>query len=150
MLPPSAHVVNFYYKGNRYLSVCSGCETCGDCDVANNTVVPTCTDELENTRSTGDTIVLETLSINDGYWRATPSSRVILACHNADACLGGQTGAADYCAEGYEGPCTSSEGRVLTEVVRCSCYRARLLFTLSENTVTTHASDHFVNLLTLQ
>ncbi|CAN0186742.1 unnamed protein product, partial [Hapterophycus canaliculatus] len=49
---------------------------------------------------------LETLSIDKGFWRATPSSRDILPCHNPDACLGGQTGAADFCAAGYEGPCT--------------------------------------------
>lgn len=79
---------------------------CSDCDVADGADVPTCTNVLDNTKSTGNTIVLETLVIESGYWRATPSSRDILACHNPDACLGGETGAADYCAEGYEGPCT--------------------------------------------
>ncbi|CAN0334630.1 unnamed protein product, partial [Scytosiphon promiscuus] len=49
-------------------------------------------------------ITLETLSIRSGYWRAVPSSDVILACHNPSACVGGQTGAADFCAVGYEGP----------------------------------------------
>ncbi|CAM9202855.1 unnamed protein product [Ectocarpus sp. 8 AP-2014] len=98
---PSGFFLDFV-DGHRYSDVCSGCEECSDCGVADSSEVPTCTITPDHTQSTGNTI--ETLSIDPGYWRATSSTIIILACHNADACLGGETGAADYCAEGYEGP----------------------------------------------
>ncbi|CAM9175464.1 unnamed protein product, partial [Hapterophycus canaliculatus] len=44
---------------------------------------------------------LETLSIDEGYWRATNDSDSILACYNPDACSGGQTGSDSFCAVGY-------------------------------------------------
>ncbi|CAN0196399.1 unnamed protein product [Ectocarpus sp. 12 AP-2014] len=100
VLCPSGTFLDFV-DGDRYSDVCSGCEECSDCDVADSSEVPTCTITPDHAQSTGNTI--ETLSVDRGYWRATPSSRNILACHNGDACLGGETGAADYCAEGYEG-----------------------------------------------
>lgn len=109
-------------QGDRYSDVCSGCVACSDCDVADSTDVPTCTNVLDNTQSAGNTIVLETILIDSGYWRATPSSRDILACHNPDACLGGETGAADYCAEGYEGPCTSTWWRLHVAHDAFPCY----------------------------
>ena len=60
---------------------------------------------MDHANSSGGTATLETLSIQPGYWRATASSKDILACYNTDACLGGVSGTADYCLEGYEGPC---------------------------------------------
>ena len=68
-------------------------------------MAPVCTDAMGHAFSDGGTDTLEMLSIERGYWRATPSSEDVLACYNADACLGGVTGAAGYCLEGYEGPC---------------------------------------------
>ncbi|CAN0443611.1 unnamed protein product [Pylaiella littoralis] len=121
-----------FVNGDRYSEVCSGCEPCaGDCDIANSTDVPTCTDTPAHTASTGDSIVLATIVIDSGYWRATPSSRDILACHNPDACLGGETGAADYCAEGYEGPycavCADGYAESLSsKCSSCSDQRARI------------------------
>ncbi|CAM9792296.1 unnamed protein product, partial [Ectocarpus sp. 12 AP-2014] len=44
------------------------------------------------------------LNIDEGFWRATNESDSILACYNADACIGGQTGADSFCASGYKGP----------------------------------------------
>ena len=64
-----------------------------------------CTDAMEHALSDGGTNTLEKLSIEHGYWRAAPASEDVLACYNTDACLGGTTGAPDYCLEGYEGPC---------------------------------------------
>ena len=60
---------------------------------------------MPHATSDGGPVTLERVSIDKGYWRATNSSREVLACFNADACLGGLTGAADYCLEGYQGPC---------------------------------------------
>ncbi len=67
--------------------------------------MPTCRGQLDHTVSTGGTDTLSELRIDPGYWRATESSEVVLACYHRDACLGGLTGAAGYCREGYEGPC---------------------------------------------
>eukprot|EP00903_Cladosiphon_okamuranus_P017744 g16334.t1 len=93
-----------FVEGDRYTDVCSGCAACNDCNVADGNHIPTCTNVLVNTKSAGDNVVLETLIVDGGYWRATPSSRDILACHNPGACLGGETEAAGYCADGYQGP----------------------------------------------
>lgn len=49
--------------------------------------------------------MLRTLHVDQGFWRATPMSRNILECYNKEACLGGLTGSAEFCALGYEGPC---------------------------------------------
>ena len=60
---------------------------------------------MEHSNSSGGTITLEAISIQPGYWRATGSSTDIVACYNTEACLGGVSGTAGYCLEGYEGPC---------------------------------------------
>lgn len=51
-----------------------------------------CTAAMEHAFSAGGTDTLAMLSIERGYWRATPSSEEVLACFNSDACLGGVTG----------------------------------------------------------
>ncbi|CAN0498209.1 unnamed protein product, partial [Laminaria digitata] len=47
---------------------------------------------------------LETVSIKRGFWRATSTSKEVLACYRDDVCLGGVTGTPGYCRNGYEGP----------------------------------------------
>ncbi|CAM9858216.1 unnamed protein product, partial [Hapterophycus canaliculatus] len=64
-------------------------------------VTPSCVPPLEHTSAEESGVVLETLELAEGYWRATNESYGILACFNADACVGGQTGAESYCASGY-------------------------------------------------
>ncbi|CAM9498222.1 unnamed protein product [Ectocarpus sp. 8 AP-2014] len=65
-------------------------------------VKPVCKVRLEHTTAEGPGTTLETLTISSGYWRATNKSEIILACYNADACSGGETGA--DCSPGYKGP----------------------------------------------
>ena len=60
---------------------------------------------MEHAYSPGGLTMLEMVRIDQGYWRATPSSLQILACYNANACLGGLTEAPGFCLDGYEGPC---------------------------------------------
>lgn len=92
--------------------MCDGCPTaCGGCSLENGLLTPTCSDVLEHSTSKGGLVTLENLLIDPGYWRATVSSEVVLACYNADACLGGVTGATGYCLEGYEGPCELNTGQ---------------------------------------
>eukprot|EP00752_Nemacystus_decipiens_P009914 g8846.t1 len=102
---PTAMFLDYNASGDPYRVACDGCDTtCDSCSFEEPPLVPMCTDVMEHAFSDGGTDTLEMLSIERGYWRATPSSEVILACYNADACLGGMTGTSGYCLEGYEGP----------------------------------------------
>lgn len=47
--------------------------------------------------------MLEDLDLLQGYYRTSASSHQVVACHQEEACKGGDD-AGDYCAEGYEGP----------------------------------------------
>lgn len=84
---------------------CPAWEECSDCTITEGTVTPECEAPLEHSSADTVGVTMETLSIDEGYWRATNESYRILACYNADACEGGQTGSEGYCAEGYKGPC---------------------------------------------
>lgn len=89
-----------------YETVCDGCQTaCDRCSFDEPPLVPACSEVMEHAVSPGGVVTLEMLEIEPGYWRATETSTDILACYNEDACLGGATGAAGNCLEGYEGPC---------------------------------------------
>lgn len=97
-------------KADLLDTMCSGCAdvTCKNCQLGGGggqVMVPICTEVMPHTNSAGGEVTVETLSVSPGYWRATPSSRDVLACYNPDACRGGMTGSARYCLEGYEGPC---------------------------------------------
>ena len=80
--------------------------TCGT-----ENLVPTCTAIFENAWSDGANTSIEDIHIDPGYWRATETSDIILACYNEDACLGGITGEVGYCREGYYGPCKTRNDR---------------------------------------
>lgn len=67
--------------------------------------MPTCETPLEYTTAKEPGVALETLTIDGGYWRTTTENDNILACYNADAYNGGQTGADSFCASGYTGSC---------------------------------------------
>ncbi|CAN0016960.1 unnamed protein product [Ectocarpus fasciculatus] len=91
----------------RFKTVCLGCpawDECSNCTIADGTVTQICEVPLEHTSADEDGLTLETLNIDEGYWRATTESVIILACYNADACAGGKTGADSFCASGYQGP----------------------------------------------
>ena len=93
-----------------YYSICEGCDLWTGDYPAEGNGTQQCIAALANTKSTGIddegvSITLETLTISLGYWRATASTATIRPCWNDDACRGGITGNAAYCAEGYRGPC---------------------------------------------
>ncbi|CAM9614990.1 unnamed protein product [Ectocarpus sp. 12 AP-2014] len=91
----------------RFEEVCLDCPDwteCVGCSVTSENVTSACETPLEHTSASEPGLTLETLKIDEGYWRATTKSDTILACYNPDACTGGQTGAASYCASGYTGP----------------------------------------------
>lgn len=121
------HVSSFFFNTTQenevelgisrvYSAVCIGClplegrleegnQHCSSCTVENPDRVPQeCLAEPEGTHAApGST--LETLEILPGWYRATNSTAKIFRCYNEDACLGGATGAEDFCADGYTGPC---------------------------------------------
>lgn len=92
----------------RYDSVCVGCplwDDCQNCTMSEITSGPVCSRAPEHTTANEFGNTLETLSIQTGYWRATTSSDIILACYNPRACRGGQTGTETFCRDGYTGAC---------------------------------------------
>lgn len=92
--------------GDLYEAVCNGCEiSCQNCLFDEPPLVPRCENTMEHSLSPGGTTTVDMITINRGYWRATTSSRQVLACYNTDACLGGVTATSGYCLGGYEGPC---------------------------------------------
>ncbi|CAM9568519.1 unnamed protein product, partial [Hapterophycus canaliculatus] len=118
----SSTFLNFTMSGDPYETACRGCDiSCDGCSFQ-EAFVPICSDVYEHSTSPGGDVTLETLSIERGYWRATPTSTEILACYHAGACLGGITGSSGYCLQGYEGPFCAicSDG-----------YTAKLSFTCS-------------------
>ncbi|CAM9289996.1 unnamed protein product, partial [Hapterophycus canaliculatus] len=96
---------SLWQAGDPYEVVCSGCKTdCDECSFDEPDLVPACALVMDHSSSGGGSTTLATLSIDPGYWRATASSEDVLPCYHADACLGGVTGSAGYCLEGYQGP----------------------------------------------
>eukprot|EP00903_Cladosiphon_okamuranus_P005767 g5717.t2 len=102
---PAGMFLHYNESGDPYEAVCDGCAiACEGCVFAEPLLAPICKEVMTHSTSSGGKTTLEDLSLERGYWRATNSSEVVLACYNEDACLGGQTGASEYCLEGYEGP----------------------------------------------
>lgn len=82
---------------------CDGCPAdCSLCEVAHPDRVQTCEPLLEHTSSDDPSGDLQSLKVDEGYWRESVTSREILECYEATACSGG---IGHYCAGGYEGPC---------------------------------------------
>eukprot|EP00752_Nemacystus_decipiens_P013346 g11816.t1 len=110
----------------RFGTVCFECpewDKCLGCTIANGRVTPTCEAPLEHTSAEEPGVTLATLTIDGGYWRATPDSEIVLECYNEDACLGGKTGSDSYCAPEYTGPCYTC--------TRCSSSRREVLVAIA-------------------
>ncbi|CAM9601541.1 unnamed protein product, partial [Ectocarpus fasciculatus] len=102
---PTGMFLAYNESDDLFETVCDGCQTtCDGCAFAEPLRVPMCTDLLEHSTSPDGKLTLEALSIQRGYWRATTTSEEVLACYHPEACLGGVTGTAGYCLEGYQGP----------------------------------------------
>eukprot|EP00903_Cladosiphon_okamuranus_P016944 g15619.t1 len=91
----------------RFDVVCARCgsTTCQETPgtVINSTLVPTCQPMMTGADSTSNAgATLQTLDLEPGYYRTSPTSRDVLECHREEACIGGND-ASQYCAEGYQG-----------------------------------------------
>lgn len=101
-----------------YETSCESCpswDECTNCSISNPNATYQCAGVLENTSSPDDDGTLASLVLDEGYWRASNTSRAVRQCHNEEACLGGKAEmcggvncAEGYCASGYTGPCESS------------------------------------------
>lgn len=97
-----------------YTTVCNSCAELSECDtcvVSDDDAVALCTDIPLHTTSPDANGTLQSLSLEEGYWRTSNISREIRRCFNQDACRGGTAETCDgvfcdkgYCAEGYTGP----------------------------------------------
>ncbi|CAM9650623.1 unnamed protein product [Scytosiphon promiscuus] len=101
---PEGMYLEYTTASDPHDAVCRGCPPGDHNSVFEPNLSPACVRAIDHSTSRGGNTTLETLSIDPGYWRATEFSTDVLPCYRADACLGGVTGRADYCREGYEGP----------------------------------------------
>ncbi|CAM9207691.1 unnamed protein product [Laminaria digitata] len=114
--------LDFNASDDPYQAACNGCQTtCDGCSFEEPPLVPISRDVMAHASSAGGTDTLRVLSIEPGYWRATSSSTQVNACYHADACLGGVTGTAGYCLEGYEGPYCSICSNGCTPALSFTC-----------------------------
>ena len=119
--PLDSNFVRRSQSNNFFGVMCKGCgEKCDGCYFERSSETPVCAETMENSYSPGGLTTLDLVSINPGYWRATAFSEEVLACYNADACLGGLTGAPDFCLDGYEGPCKRVELIVSFSYYQCT------------------------------
>lgn len=94
-----------YVRYDRSSDVCSRCGFNAYSEEFSSDEEPVCEylPKGVNALSSGTTV--STFHLQEGYYRVSAESRTILECYNEDACVGGDT-AGQYCATGYEGPCT--------------------------------------------
>lgn len=105
--------------GARFNTIYKGCEIqCEECTIEGKE--PVCLEMMEHSNAAGGNATVESLSIDRGYWRATNTSVNIFPCYNPGACVGGVTGAEDYCHVGYRGPCKSG-----TTLDRLVCFEGK-------------------------
>lgn len=95
----------FSQENSSYDMYCAACPTwdeCGNCTIANPNTAELCETVPPHTTSADADGTLQSLVLDEGYWRTSTSSVEILECYNKGACVGGSQ---DYCAAGYTGPC---------------------------------------------
>ena len=97
---------------SAYSKACHDCEAeedCNNCTVHNGDEVQVCEPVLDHTTSLSRDGTLQSLELEEGFWRSSPISKDIRECYEEEACVGGTY---DYCAEGYTGPCEYYGGPV--------------------------------------
>lgn len=92
----------------RFELACTQCLDGCESDLSHVTIdtetLPTCEPIPEGVRPSSTATTLQSLDIQEGYYRISTESTIVLECYQKDACVGG-VNFSDYCAIGYEGPC---------------------------------------------
>lgn len=69
-----------------------------------NNTVPLCALMPHGVDDSTDGVTLESLDLEEGFFRMSTTSHAVLECYQEEACRGG-TEVTNYCSGGYEGPC---------------------------------------------
>ncbi|CAB1102169.1 unnamed protein product [Ectocarpus sp. CCAP 1310/34] len=91
----------------RFELACARCSA--DCDAIPSSVtmadstIPVCVESMEGTKASSSGTTVATLDLQEGYYRTSAESQVVVECYLTSACAGG-TDPKNYCADGYEGP----------------------------------------------
>lgn len=92
----------------RFELACARCSA--DCDAIPSSVtmtdstIPACVELMAGTRASSSGTTVATLDLQEGYYRTSAESQVVVECFLTSACAGG-TDPENYCADGYKGPC---------------------------------------------
>ena len=87
---------------SSFATACESCPIdCQNCTVENPNRVQQCRSVIEHTTSSGANGALESLTLQQGFWRSSLTSKEILQCYESSACVGGTE---EYCNDGYQGP----------------------------------------------
>ena len=94
---------------SRFETVCRGCSTVPNqipegVWVTNEHETPTCTELPKGIVRVSSGTTVASLTLEEGYFRTSNDSSVILECYRSEACKGGDD-PGKYCANGYEGAC---------------------------------------------
>ncbi|CAM9483258.1 unnamed protein product, partial [Ectocarpus fasciculatus] len=91
----------------RFELACARCSA--DCDAIPSSVtmtdstIPACVELMAGTRASSSGTTVATLDLQEGYYRTSAESQVVVECFLTSACTGG-TDPENYCADGYKGP----------------------------------------------
>ena len=92
----------------RFELACAQCLDGCESDLTDVTIdtdtLPTCEPLPEGVRSSTTATTLQSFDIEEGYYRISTESPIVLECYQKDACIGG-VNFSNYCAIGYDGPC---------------------------------------------
>ena len=93
----------------RFELVCARCSTAcetlpGGISIEPEDMIPVCVDLPKGATAVSSGTTLATLTLEEGYYRTSVESHIVLECYQTDACLGGNA-TDDPCSSGYEGPC---------------------------------------------
>lgn len=86
---------------------------------------PTCETIPVGVRPSSSVSTIETFDLEEGYYRVSNESSIVLQCYQEEACVGG-TNASNYCATGYRGPCESSDRSYDTSIFHIFPYLFRV------------------------
>eukprot|EP00904_Undaria_pinnatifida_P012520 jgi/Undpi1/8399/HiC_scaffold_25.g10867.m1 len=102
-----------YYAEADFCSTCFD-EVCARCSTGSGGILyreeveidglPVCEEVPSGATASSKGTTVETLSLEEGYYRTSNTSHAVLECYQKSACLGGIAVGDSSCASGYKGP----------------------------------------------